>query len=48
MENTTAKQAIMLYTEQTPNPESLKFVSNRIPVSYTHLDVYKRQGLIGA
>lgn len=30
MENTTAKPAIMLYTEQTPNPESLKFVSNRI------------------
>lgn len=25
---TTAKQAILLYTEQTPNPESLKFVSN--------------------
>jgi hypothetical protein len=30
MENTTAKPAIMLYTEQTPNPESLKFVCNRI------------------
>jgi transcription-repair coupling factor (superfamily II helicase) len=30
LENTTAKPAIMLYTEQTPNPESLKFVCNRI------------------
>ncbi len=25
-----AKSAILLYTEQTPNPESLKFVSNRM------------------
>ncbi len=30
METTGTKPAILLYTEQTPNPESLKFVSNRI------------------
>jgi len=30
MENTTAKNPVMLYTEQTPNPESLKFVTNRM------------------
>lgn len=31
MENKTAnQQPIMLYTEQTPNPESLKFVTNRM------------------
>ena len=30
MENTTTKSPVMLYTEQTPNPESLKFVSNRM------------------
>lgn len=31
MENTTTKQSpVMLYTEQTPNPESLKFVTNRM------------------
>jgi len=28
--NTTAKSPVMLYTEQTPNPESLKFVTNRM------------------
>ena len=28
--DTTTKSPIMLYTEQTPNPESLKFVTNRI------------------
>lgn len=28
--STTTKQPILLYTEQTPNPESLKFVSNRM------------------
>lgn len=31
MENTTTtKNPVMLYTEQTPNPESLKFVTNRM------------------
>ncbi len=30
MENTVTKNPVMLYTEQTPNPESLKFVSNRM------------------
>ena len=30
MENTATKSPIMLYTEQTPNPESLKFVTNRM------------------
>ncbi len=30
MENIVAKSAVMLYTEQTPNPESLKFVTNRM------------------
>ena len=31
MENTTTQQSpVMLYTEQTPNPESLKFVTNRM------------------
>ena len=31
MENKTGNQSpIMLYTEQTPNPESLKFVTNRM------------------
>lgn len=28
--NTTTKNPVMLYTEQTPNPESLKFVTNRM------------------
>ncbi len=27
---TTTKSPVMLYTEQTPNPESLKFVTNRM------------------
>ena len=26
----TTKTPIMLYTEQTPNPETLKFVTNRM------------------
>jgi len=30
MEDTTTKSPVMLYTEQTPNPESLKFVTNRM------------------
>lgn len=30
MDNTVTKSPVMLYTEQTPNPESLKFVSNRM------------------
>jgi len=30
MENTVSKSPVMLYTEQTPNPESLKFVTNRM------------------
>ena len=30
MENTATKSPVMLYTEQTPNPESLKFVTNRM------------------
>lgn len=28
--DTVAKNPVMLYTEQTPNPESLKFVTNRM------------------
>jgi Fe-S cluster biogenesis protein NfuA len=28
--STTTKNPVMLYTEQTPNPESLKFVTNRM------------------
>ena len=27
---TTTKSPVMMYTEQTPNPESLKFVTNRM------------------
>lgn len=30
MSNTTVKTPVMLYTEQTPNPESLKFVTNKM------------------
>ncbi len=30
MENTTVKSPVLIYTEQTPNPESLKFVTNRM------------------
>ncbi len=30
MENPVTKSPVMLYTEQTPNPESLKFVTNRM------------------
>jgi len=30
MEPTATKSPVMLYTEQTPNPESLKFVTNRM------------------
>lgn len=30
MDNTVKKRPIMLYTEQTPNPESLKFVTNKM------------------
>lgn len=30
MDNTVSKSPVMLYTEQTPNPESLKFVTNRM------------------
>ncbi|GAB5552811.1 MAG: NifU family protein [Saprospiraceae bacterium] len=30
MENTVTKSPVMLYTEETPNPESLKFVTNRM------------------
>ncbi|MFM2393813.1 MAG: hypothetical protein RLZZ546_1795 [Bacteroidota bacterium] len=30
MEATTIKSPVMLYTEQTPNPETLKFVTNRM------------------
>lgn len=30
MESITTKSPIMLYTEQTPNPESLKFVTNKM------------------
>lgn len=30
MENIVTKSPVMLYTEQTPNPESLKFVTNRM------------------
>ncbi len=30
MDNTISKSPVMLYTEETPNPESLKFVTNRM------------------
>lgn len=30
MSNTVTKSPVMLYTEQTPNPETLKFVTNRM------------------
>ncbi|MEL6863647.1 MAG: NifU family protein [Bacteroidota bacterium] len=30
MEKTATKNPVMLYTEQTPNPETLKFVTNRM------------------
>lgn len=30
MSNTVTKNPVMLYTEQTPNPETLKFVTNRM------------------
>src|SRR5210317_1186059 len=30
MESTTVKNPVLIYTEQTPNPESLKFVTNRM------------------
>lgn len=30
MEQTVAKSPVMLYTEQTPNPETLKFVTNKM------------------
>ena len=30
MENTVTKSPVLLYTEQTPNPETLKFVTNRM------------------
>jgi NFU1 iron-sulfur cluster scaffold homolog, mitochondrial len=30
MSNPTTQSPVMLYTEQTPNPESLKFVTNRM------------------
>lgn len=30
MEATIAKSPVMLYTEQTPNPEALKYVTNRL------------------
>ncbi len=30
MEKTITKSPVLLYTEQTPNPESLKFVTNRM------------------
>lgn len=30
MESTVTKSPVLIYTEQTPNPESLKFVSNRM------------------
>jgi hypothetical protein len=30
MDKTISKSPVMLYTEETPNPESLKFVTNRM------------------
>ena len=30
MNPTATKSPVMLYTEQTPNPETLKFVTNRM------------------
>ena len=35
MEKTATKSPVMLYTEQTPNPESLKFVTNKMLYSGT-------------
>lgn len=43
MEATTKKNPILLYTEQTPNPESLKFVSNRM--LYNGIGEFKNEEL---
>lgn len=40
---TVAKSPVLLYTEQTPNPESLKFVSNRM--MYRGLADFKEEEL---
>ena len=34
---------VIVYTTQTLWNSSLRFMSGTVPVSYTHLDVYKRQ-----
>jgi NFU1 iron-sulfur cluster scaffold homolog, mitochondrial len=36
---TTATQPILVYTEATPNPATLKFVTNRILLTQGHLDM---------
>ena len=53
MENNTAtKNPVMLYTEQTPNPESLKFVTNRMlykgTADFREEDLAKEWSPIGA
>jgi len=35
---TTARSAIVVYTESTPNPETLKFVSNKMLLHNDHLE----------
>jgi Fe-S cluster biogenesis protein NfuA len=35
MDSTTVKNPVLIYTEQTPNPESLKFVTNKMLYSGT-------------
>lgn len=46
MDNTTLKSPVMLYTEQTPNPEALKFVTNRM--LYRGLADFKDKDLAAA
>ncbi len=53
MENTTTtKSPVMLYTEQTPNPESLKFVTNRMlyqgTADFREEDLAKQWSPLGA
>ena len=43
MENTATKSPAMLYTEQTQNPESLKFVTNKM--LYTGTADFREQDL---
>ena len=52
MENTVTKSPVMLYTEQTPNPESLKFVTNRMlykgTADFREQDLAKEWSPLGA